>query len=440
MRINIPKTAQKRIVIIGGGFAGLTLARKIQHLNYQIVLLDKLNYHQFQPLFYQVATAGLEPSSIAYPLRKIFQRNKNVFIRITEVEAIEPENHRVVTSLGELRYDYLVIATGVETNYFGNKKLAENVIPMKSVSEALYLRNTLLNDFEKALVTTNYEERQKFVDIVIVGGGPTGVEVAGALAELKNNIVPKDYPELDNREVDIHLLQGTSRLLDGMSEQAGEAALKYLTELGVEVKLNTLVTDYDGEFLTTKNGERIAAKKVIWAAGVVGLTFPGIPETAYTRGKRLKVNRFHQVEGLENIFAVGDACLMTEEKYPNGHPQVAQVAMQQAANLAENFKRQLKDKEPQPFSYKDKGSMATIGKHRAVVDLPFLKFHGLLAWFAWLFVHLLQLIGFKNRVFVFINWVWSYFTYDPSLRLIIKPKTKIAHLLDVEKEMVGKAA
>ena len=422
MSINIPASSKKRLVIVGGGFAGLTLAQKLAKSDLQIVLIDKNNYHQFQPLFYQVAMAGLEPSSIVFPLRKTFQNRDNVFIRVTEVESVDAAKNEIKTPLGNLSYDYLVLAIGADTNFFGNERLAEKTIPMKSVSEALYLRNAILGDYEKALTTTDYEERQGLIDIVIVGGGPTGVEVAGALAEMKKYVLPKDYKELDCGEVDIHLLQGGDCLLKGMSENASEGAKKFLTDLGVDVKLNARVTDYDGEYVYTKDGEKIRADKVIWAAGITGNKVKGLPEDALTWGNRIKVNRFNQIEGFENIFAVGDISFMTEEEYPEGHPQVAQVAIQQGNNLAKNIKKLLKQKPLKPFSYKDLGSMATIGRHRAVVDLPSWKFKGLFAWMVWLGVHLFQLIGVKNKLFVFINWVWNYMTYDQSLRLIIRPK------------------
>ena len=424
MRINIPETNQQRIVIVGGGFAGLKIARMLRKSGYLIVLVDKNNYHQFQPLFYQVATAGLEPSSIVYPLRKMFQRNKNVYIRVTEVTHIDPVKKQLSTPLGVLNYDYLVVATGAETNYFNNEKIAANAIPMKSVSEALYLRNQLFTDYENALTATRYEERQPYLDIVIVGGGPTGVEVAGALAEMRRNVLPKDYPELNCDEIDIHLIQGGPSLLQGMSQEASDAALKYLTGLGVKVQLQARVVDYDGEYLTMKDGAMLEAKKVIWAAGIQGSGIPGLPVEAFGRGNRVKVNRFHQVEGFEDIFAIGDIALMNEENYPDGHPQVAQAAIQQAKNLAENFKAILKKDTPKPFTYKDLGSMATIGRKKAVVDLTWWKTQGAFAWYVWLLVHLLQLIGFKNKVFVFLNWVWNYFIYDQSLRLIIRPRVK----------------
>jgi NADH:ubiquinone reductase (H+-translocating) len=421
MKINIPDTDQKRVVVVGGGFGGLTLVNKLLKSNFQVVLIDKNNYHQFQPLFYQVATAGLEPSSIVYPLRKMFQRNKNVFIRVTEVTEVNTAENRLITPLGDIRYDHLVLATGVDTNYFGNAQLAANVIPMKSVSEALYLRNSLFADYETA-VTSEGQAQQALLDIAIVGGGPTGVEVAGALAEMRKHVLPKDYPELDSSQIDIHLIQGAPRLLDGMSEEASAAALRFLQAMGVEVRLGTFVKDFDGKTLTMSDGSQLEAKKVIWAAGIAGQPIPGIPAAAYGPGKRIKVNAFNQVEGLGNVYAVGDNALLSDEAYPKGHPQVAQVAMQMAANLAENLNRAAKFQAPKPFVYKDLGSMATIGRNKAVADLPFLKFNGILAWYAWLLVHLVQLIGFKNKVFVFFNWVWSYLTYDQSLRLVIKPR------------------
>lgn len=420
MRINIPETDQKRIVIVGGGFAGLNLALKLRRTNYLVVLVDKNNYHQFQPLFYQVATAGLEPSSIIYPLRKMFQRNKNIYIRVTEVQKIEPKNNRVITPFGILNYDYLVLAHGADTNYFGNKNIERNVIPMKSVGEALVLRNILFSDFENALTSDDPEEINALLNIVIVGGGPTGVEVAGALAEMKKQIVPKDYPEMNADQVCIHLIQGADCLLNGMSDEASDAALKFLQKLDVKVQLNARVTDYDGKNLTLKDGQKIAAKKVVWAAGIKGNFIEGLPNEVIHNGNRLKVNAFHQIEGFENIYAIGDIAAMISEEYPYGHPQVAQVAIQQGKNLASNFKALLKNKKQHPFHYKDLGSMATIGRKRAVVDLAYWKFQGAFAWLVWLFIHLLQLIGFKNRVFVFINWVWNYLFYDQSLRLIIK--------------------
>lgn len=425
MRINIPETDQERIVIVGGGFAGLTLAKKLRKSGYLIVLVDKNNFHQFQPLFYQVATAGLEPSSILYPLRKMFQRSPNVYIRVTKVTSIEPENNRVNTEFGILNYDHLVLAHGADTNYYGNKKLAENVIPMKSVSEALVLRNTLFADFEQALTSDDTEEKLALLDIVIVGGGPTGVEVAGALAEMKQHILPKDYPELNMDDIKIHLIQGADCLLKGMSDEASKAALDFLEKLGVDVKLNTRVKDYDGRCLTMTDDSKLEARKVIWAAGIQGNTIPGLPENAVGSGRRLKVDTLNRVEGTENIYALGDIAIMASEELPYGHPQVAQVAIQQAENLAKNFLKKKNGKALKPFIYKDLGSMATIGRRRAVVDLPNWKFQGTFAWLTWLFVHLMQLIGFKNRIFVFFNWVWNYLFYDQSLRLIIHTREKL---------------
>ncbi len=421
MKINLPETGQERVVIVGGGFAGLTLARKLAKSNFQVVMIDKNNYHQFQPLFYQVAMAGLEPSSIVFPLRKLFQKKKNVFIRICELERVNPEAKQIETSFGVVNYDYLVLAMGVDTNFFGNEELAEKTLPMKSVSEALYLRNRILTDYEIALTIPDYEARQSYIDIVIVGGGPTGVEVAGALAEMKHYVIPKDYLELNQREIDIYLIQGGSRLLPGMSESAGANALKFLEKLNVKVKLNTRVVAFDGEKVTMKDGSSIPTKKVIWAAGIKANPVAGLSEECRVWGNRLKVNRYNQIDGLEQVFAIGDIAYMEEESFPQGHPQVAQVAMQQAKHLAKNLKNRSIGRPMKPFHYKDLGSMATIGRNKAVCDLPRIKFKGFPAWLVWLFVHLFQILGVKNRLFIFINWLWNYITYDQYLRLIIRP-------------------
>jgi len=421
MPINIPEFDKKRLVIIGAGFAGLELARRMVNSDYQIVLVDKNNYHQFQPLFYQVAMAGLEPSSIVFPLRKIFQKKKNVYIRVTEVEEVDTEQKRVITTFGYLDYDYLVIAIGADTNFFGNERLMQHCIPMKSVSEALFLRNRILSDYETALTIRDFEERQGYLDIVIVGGGPTGVEVAGALAEMRKYIIPKDYQELDSMEIDIVLVQGSGELLKGMSKESSEAALKFLQQLGVKVLLDARVTDYDGEFAYLKDGSKIRSKKVIWAAGITANKLRGIPESVVTYGNRLQVDAYNCVKGLENVFAIGDVAYQEEAEFEEGHPQVAQVAIQHARHLAKNLKRLQKQQELQPFHYHDKGSMATIGRNRAVVDLARSKFQGAFAWIIWLVVHLFALIGARNKIIVFLNWVWNYITYDQSLRLIIRP-------------------
>jgi NADH dehydrogenase len=423
MQFNIPETGNPRIVILGGGFAGLTLARKLAGTDFQVVLIDRLNYHQFQPLFYQVAMAGLEPSSIVFPFRKLFQRNQNVVVRMAEVERVDPAEQLIHTNIGPLHYDYLVIAVGATTNYYGNENIRRHAIPMKSVSEALYLRNQIFEDYESAVTADQESERLGLLEIAVVGGGPTGVEIAGSLAEMKKQIIPKDYSDQLAADIKIHLIDGTSRLLGTMSPQASAKAESFLQSMGVTIWFNKIVADYDGKTLTMQDGSTIQTQKVIWAAGITGNRLEGLPDSLYTRGNRIKVNAYNQVEGFQNILAVGDIAFQTETAYPNGHPQVAQVAIQQARLLAHNLKIWQKEGGPipKPFQYKDLGSMATIGRNKAVADLPFIKFQGILAWFAWLFVHLMAILGAKNKLFIFLNWMWSYLTYDQSLRLIIKP-------------------
>lgn len=434
MPFNLPDTTKKRVVIVGGGFAGLTLARQLGRSDFQVVLIDKNNYHQFQPLFYQVAMAGLEPSSIVFPLRKMFQNNLNVWIRVTTVRAVRPERNEIETDIGPLRYDYLVLAMGADTNWYGNEQVRANAIPMKSVSEALYLRNAIFEDYERAVIADSAGARQPLLDIVVVGGGPTGVEVAGALAEMKKYVIPKDYGNIDRDEIDIHLIHGDARLLNAMSPQASAKAEKFLRGLGVKLWLDKVVTGYDGQTVSIDDGSTIRADKVIWAAGVTANKIDGLPKETSARGGRLKVNAFNQVEGVTGIFAIGDVCFQTaDEKWPGGHPQVAQVALQQAKLLAQNLRRLQRNEDLKPFRYRDLGSMATIGRHRAVADLPFWRFQGAFAWFIWLFVHLFSLLGAKNKLFVFINWVANYFTYDQSLRLVIKPWRKPAGVVQEAK-------
>ena len=423
-KINIPTSERERIVIVGGGFGGLQLARKLSRLDYQVVLIDKNNYHQFQPLFYQVAMAGLEPSSIVFPFRKLFQGKKNMFIRVTEVTEVDTVAKRLQTPLGFCNYDHLVIATGAVTNFFGNENIAKNAVPMKSVSEALYLRNNILDDYEDALTTPDYDGRQELVDIVIVGGGPTGVELAGSLAEMKKHVLPKDYPELAiEEEVDIYLVQSGDVILKGFRDESSEKALKYLRDLGVKVLLNSRVTDFDGKQVTLKDGRTIPTQKVIWAAGIKGAPVPGLPESAVTYGNRLTTDRYHRVAGCADVYAIGDVAYMEEPDFPKGHPQVAQPAIQMGKNLARNFRNRLRDRPPTEFSYNDKGSMATVGRARAVVDFPKPAFSmgGLPAWLLWLIVHLFAILGTRNKFFVFVNWVINYVNYNQSLRLIIRP-------------------
>lgn len=419
--VNIPTTSKPRIVIIGGGFAGMELAKGLRDLEAQIVLLDKNNYHTFQPLLYQVATAALEPDSIAYPFREIFKNQDNFIFRMTEVAKIRPEERCIETSIGEISYEYLVIAAGSQTNYFGMKDVEKHSLPMKSIPQAMMLRNMILENFEKALLMRNLEDRESLMNIVVVGGGPTGVEMAGSLGELKLHVLPHDYPELDFQRMQIHLIDMEARLLNAMSVEASRSAEKFLKKYNVNIWLKTRVMSYNGKYLSLSNGKQLLADSVIWAAGVTGAIIPGLAQEAFAPGNRIKVDRLNKVQGYENIFAVGDVAGMVDEKTPKGHPMLAPVAIQQAKLLAANFKRMFAKQPPKPFTYKELGVMATVGRNHAVVDLSFVKFQGFAGWVTWLFVHLMTLVGFRNKMIAFVNWAWSYFSYDKGLRLIIRP-------------------
>ena len=413
------------IVIIGGGFAGINLAKELlNQKGIHVTLVDKNNYNFFPPLIYQVATAFLEPSSISYPFRKFFAGKKNLQFRLGELIKVVPSENKIILNNGELSYDQLVFATGAETSYFGMENVKKNAIPMKTLNDAIEMRNTILKNLEKAAICKDIRKRRKLLTIVVAGGGPTGVEVSGMFAEMRKSIFLKEYPELATSASNIYLVDGSNALLTPMSKESQEDTYKALTDLGVVVKLNTMVVDYVDDTVHFSNGETIQTKNLIWAAGVSAKTFEGIPEESYGRGKRMATDAFNKVNGTQNIYAIGDTCIqLTDESFPGGHPQVAQVAIQQGINLAHNFKSLKANKSLRPFKYNDKGSMAIIGKNKAVVDLPKPKMHfkGFFAWMIWLFIHLISLIAYRNRVKTFYNWMIAYFSKDQSLRMIIRP-------------------
>ncbi len=423
LSLNIPDTKKPRVVIVGGGFGGINLAQKLKCKDFQVVLLDRQNYHGFWPLLYQVATAGLEPDSIAEPLRKMFSSDEfeDFHFRLVKVTGVNPVAKTVHTIIGDLPYDYLVIATGTKSNYFGNEQVKKNAFPLKQIPHALNLRSQFLQCFEQASMTADPDLRQSLLNFVIVGGGPTGVETAGALAEMRKHILPTDYPGVDFTKMNIYLIEGMDRVLPPMSPESSAKTLEYLKDLGIIVKLNTLVESYDGYVATIKGGEQIQTQTLVWAAGVQGALIDGLPPEAVERG-RILVNPFNQVLGFDNIFAIGDIALMKTEKWPKGHPGVAQPAIQQGKLLAKNLKRLITNQKLEPFEYHDKGSLAIIGRNRAVADLSkTTHLSGFFAWIIWLFVHIMYLIGFRNKLVVLSNWVYKFFTYESGTRLIIRP-------------------
>lgn len=420
--MNLPQSNKKRVVIIGGGFGGITLAKKLNKLDAQVVLIDRHNYHTFQPLLYQVSTSSLEPDSIAYPIRKVLKKAKNFHFRLASVEKIDPVAEEVHTDIGTLGYDYLIIATGTKTNFFGNAEIEKNAMPMKTVPQALNIRSLMLQNFERADDCDDEAERKALLNFCIVGAGATGVELAGAFAELKQYVFPKDYRHLNVTEMEIHLFEGGGRVLSPMSESSSKKAALFLENLGVTIHVNTIVEGYNGDVLRLKNGKTLRTKNLIWAAGVTGASIAGFETTKLVeRLNRYKVNEFNQVVGFDTVFAIGDVAHMVTSEYPNGHPQVAQPAIQQGEHLAKNLRLLFQEKELRPFSYFDKGTLATVGRNRAVADLGNLKFGGFLAWFIWIFVHLMALVGFRNKVVVLFNWAYNYMNSDKAARLIVRP-------------------
>lgn len=422
MSFNIAKTKAKRVVIVGGGFGGLKLANALRNSGMQVVLVDKNNYHQFPPLIYQVASSGLEPSSISFPFRKIFRKRKNFYFRMAEARSIFPEKKILQTSIGKVEYDYLVFAAGTTTNFFGNKHLEDEAMPMKTLSEAMGLRNALLSNLERSITCATEQERNELQNIVIVGGGATGVEIAGVLSEMKKYVLPADYPDMDSSQLNIFLIEAGGRLLSGMSPKSSEAAEQFLRNMGVNVCLHKKVIDYRDHKVILEDGMEIPTRTFIWVSGVKASPIDNLPSECIGRGGRLKVDAYNRVEGMEDVFAIGDQCIMTADKdYPNGHPQLAQVAIQQGKLLAENLKRLEKKKKKalKPFHYRNLGSMATVGRNRAVAEFKKVKTQGWIAWILWLVVHLRSILGVRNRISVMLNWMYNYFTYDQSLRIIV---------------------
>jgi len=417
-----------KVVIVGGGFAGIQLIRKLDEKLFDILLIDRLNHHQFQPLFYQVATSQIEPSSISFPLRNIFNERKNVQVRMTEVTAVYPDQNKIKTDIGEFDYDFLILAMGCTTNFYGNQNICRNSFTLKTTYDAITIRNHIITTFEK-IVSASEEEREALNNLVIVGGGPTGVELAGAFAEIKRNILPKDYKGVDFSKFNVILVEGTKNTLGNMTDASKVESKNYLERLGVDIRTEVFVKDYDGNILQLSNGEFIRTRTVIWVAGVTGNTVDGLSQDVVTRGNRIKVDRYNKVQGYQNIFAIGDLACMSTPKYPNGHPQVANVAINQAKLLAKNLKLLISGKQPKEYEYKDLGSMATIGRNKAVVDLPFIHFKGYFAWVIWMFLHLMLILSVRNKLIIFINWAWAYVKKDTSLRLILKEdKKKCTHL------------
>lgn len=422
MSINIQRNQKKRVVIVGGGLGGLRLAEDLYGSGMQVVLIDKNNFHQFPPLIYQIASAGIDPSSISFPFRQIFRKRKDFYFRMAEARMVDSEKKILQTSIGKIDYDYLVLAAGATTNFFGNKNIEEWAIPMKTVPEAMGLRNALLSNFERALTCATEEERQELLNVVIVGGGATGVEIAGALAEMRRYVIPYDYPDMDSSLMHIYLIEAGDRLLAGLSQESSQKAYEFLKSMGVDIQFGKMVTDYRDHKVVMKDGTEIPTRTFLWVSGIRANAMPGIDESHLGRGFRFKVDEYNRIPGVEDVFVIGDQCLQTSDaSYPNGHPQVAQVAIQQAKNLAKNLKlidQGADSSELTAFRYKNLGSMATIGRNKAVVEIGKFRSQGFFAWVLWLVVHLRSILGVKNKVMVLLNWLWKYVSYNDSIRMI----------------------
>lgn len=422
MSINIQRNQKKRVVIVGGGLGGLRLAEDLYESGMQVVLIDKNNFHQFPPLIYQIASAGIDPSSISFPFRQIFRKRKDFYFRMAEARMVDTEKKILQTSIGKIDYDYLVLAAGATTNFFGNKNIEEWAIPMKTVPEAMGLRNALLSNFERALTCATEEERQELLNVVIVGGGATGVEIAGALAEMRRYVIPYDYPDMDSSLMHIYLIEAGDRLLAGLSQESSQKAYEFLKSMGVDIQFGKMVTDYRDHKVIMKDGTEIPTRTFLWVSGIRANAMPGIDESHMGRGFRFKVDEYNRIPGVEDVFAIGDQCLQTSDAaYPNGHPQVAQVAIQQAKNLAKNLKlidQGADSSALTAFHYKNLGSMATIGRNKAVVEIGKFRSQGFFAWVLWLVVHLRSILGVKNKMMVLLNWLWKYVSYNDSIRMI----------------------
>lgn len=422
MSINIQRNQKKRVVIVGGGLGGLRLAEDLYGSGMQVVLIDKNNFHQFPPLIYQIASAGIDPSSISFPFRQIFRKRKDFYFRMAEARMVDSEKKILQTSIGKIDYDYLVLAAGATTNFFGNKNIEEWAIPMKTVPEAMGLRNALLSNFERALTCATEEERQELLNVVIVGGGATGVEIAGALAEMRRYVIPYDYPDMDSSLMHIYLIEAGDRLLAGLSQESSQKAYEFLKSMGVDIQFGKMVTDYRDHKVIMKDGTEIPTRTFLWVSGIRANAMPGIDESHLGRGFRFKADEYNRIPGVEDVFAIGDQCLQTSDAaYPNGHPQVAQVAIQQAKNLAKNLKlidQGADSSALTAFHYKNLGSMATIGRNKAVVEIGKFRSQGFFAWVLWLVVHLRSILGVKNKMMVLLNWLWKYVSYNDSIRMI----------------------